>query len=286
MAGAKKTAAPMKKAPADKPKAPARPAAKKRPLPRVSDDLSPKMQLFCHEWLRDLNATQAYWRTHPGCNAMTARTEGNKLLQHPKVKAEIARLRAELAGAIQYDVETMLRREAEIAFADPRELVEHVVECCRYCHGIAHGYQRTRVEFTAAAKAHMLELAACKTAASRKALGEFDTQGGIGWDPRRAPHADCPECHGRGVGRTIVHDTRHLSPAAAALYAGMKETKEGVQVLMHDQATARERLERHLGLFEKDNRQKNDLAAQLAEFVGGIHQSGAGRLVPKARAPK
>ena len=121
------------------------------------------------------------------------------------------------------------------------------------------------------------------TKAKRKA---FDPQGGIGFDPRRPPIDDCPECFGRGQGRTIVHDTRNLSPAAASLYAGVKQTKDGLQVLMHDQAAARDRLERHLGVFEKDNRQKNDLAAQLAEFVGGIHQSGAGRLMPKARAAK
>lgn len=265
---------------------PAAPKARKPVEPTLSPELTPKQAMFVREYLRDLNAVQAYLRTHPGASTMTANSEGYRLMKMPKLKAEVDRLRAELAEAIQIDVATMLRREAEIAFADPRELVSYVVECCRHCHGKAFGYQRTAEELKRDGKAHLLALAACKTVSQRKAMGAFDTKGGIGFDPRRPPVEACPECFGRGVGRSIIHDTRNLSPAAASLYAGVKETKDGLQVLMHDQATARDRLERHLGVFEKDNRQKNDLAAQLAEFVGGIHQSGAGRLVPKARAPK
>lgn len=290
MAGAKKTTPPAKKAsrkPAAAPsrKAPARPAMPAMPAPDTSS-LPPRMALFVREYLRDLNATQAYLRVNPGAASGTAATEGHKLLRDPRVAAEVARVRKELEEAITYDVATMLRREAEIAFADPREIVEYVVEACRYCHGIDHRYQRTAAELDQARREHDLRLAEAKTAAKRQALGEFDPEGGIGWDPRRPPHQDCPECHGRGVGRTLMHDTRNLSPAAAALYAGIKQTKDGLQVLMQDQAVARERLERHLGAFEKDNRQRSELAEQLAGFIGGLHQSGAGRLQTKPRPVK
>jgi hypothetical protein len=40
--------------------------------------------------------------------------------------------------------------------------------------------------------------------------------GGPGWDPRRAPHPDCPECFGEGVERVHVNDTRQLSRARRA----------------------------------------------------------------------
>lgn len=65
----------------------------------------------------------------------------------------------------------------------------------------------------------------------------------------------------RQVSRDVVKDTRYLSPAAAQLYAGVKRTKDGMQVLMHDKAIFAEKLFKHLGLYEKDNGQKNDLAA-------------------------
>jgi hypothetical protein len=278
MATAKKPAA---KKPASRKQA--RPTA--AAAPAAIDGAALFRRQFAREYLRDLNATQAYLRARPGVTHRAAMQEGWTLLRHPEVVAEIAKVRAELEQAITYDVATMLRREAEIAFADPRELVEFVVECCRYCHGVDHRYQRTASELEQARREHALRVAEAKPQ-KRAALGDFDPEGGIGWDPRKAPHENCPECHGRGVGRTIVHDTRNLSPAAQALYAGVKQTKDGLQVLMQDQAVARDRLERHLGAFEKDNRQKNDLAAQIAEFVGGIHQSGAGRLQVKPRGPK
>lgn len=282
MAGAKKTPAKTasRKAPAAKKPAPRR----KGPAPRLvlDDALTPKQALFAHEYLRDLNATQAYLRSHPAASYRTAGEEGAKLLRHPLVGAEIARVRKQLLETITFDISTMLRREAEIAFADPRELVEHVVECCRYCHGVDHRYQRTVAEMEQARREHALGQA---KPGKRTALADFDPEGGIGWDPRRAPHPDCPECHGRGVGRTIVHDTRNLSPAAQALYAGVKQTKDGLQVLMQDQAVARERIERHLGAFEKDNRQRSELGEQVAAFVASLHQTGAGRLQTRPREP-
>lgn len=265
MAGAK-TKTKVAKNPADRRQRPApKPVAEASRAVAIDDaGLTPFQALFAREWLRDLNGTQAYLRAKPGTTLHTAAVEASKLLRHPAVAAEVARVRKELEASITYDVATMLRREAEIAFADPRELVEYVVECCRHCHGIEHGYQRTEAEMQQARRNHALALAEMKPA-QRAAAGDFDPQGGTGWDPRRPPHPDCPECFGRGVGRTIIHDTRNLSPAAQALYAGIKQTKDGLQVLMQDQAVARERIERHLGAFEKDNRQRADPLLELLQ---------------------
>jgi phage terminase small subunit len=52
-----------------------------------------------------------------------------------------------------------------------------------------------------------------------------------------------------GVGRTIIADTRTLSPQARMLYAGVKQTKDGIEVKMHDQLKALEMAARHLGMF-------------------------------------
>lgn len=38
----------------------------------------------------------------------------------------------------------------------------------------------------------------------------------------------------------------------------MRRTKEGFQVLTQDKGAALDRLARHLGVFEKDNTQRND----------------------------
>ncbi|MFM9859099.1 terminase small subunit [Pseudoxanthobacter sp. M-2] len=48
----------------------------------------------------------------------------------------------------------------------------------------------------------------------------------------------------------MIDDTTKLSPDAAALYAGVKTTKDGIEIKMHDQMAALEKLGRHLGVFE------------------------------------
>ena len=46
-----------------------------------------------------------------------------------------------------------------------------------------------------------------------------------------------------------VHDTRRLQGAARRLYAGLKQSKDGLQVLMADREKALENVARHLGMF-------------------------------------
>lgn len=79
--------------------------------------------------------------------------------------------------------------------------------------------------------------------------GLFDEGGGVGFNATRDPHPDCPECFGEGVGRAIAKDTRQLSPGAKALYAGVKVTKEGLEIKMHDKMAALSKIGQHLGMF-------------------------------------
>ena len=74
------------------------------------------------------------------------------------------------------------------------------------------------------------------------APSDFDQEGGIGFNPHMAPHENCPDCMGEGTIHTIVKDTRFLSPAAVALYAGIKQTKDGIEVKMHPKTDALEKL--------------------------------------------
>jgi hypothetical protein len=53
----------------------------------------------------------------------------------------------------------------------------------------------------------------------------------------------------RGRGPPVFKDTRRLSPAARALYAGVKVTKDGLEVLMHDKVGALTKVGQHLGMF-------------------------------------
>lgn len=76
--------------------------------------------------------------------------------------------------------------------------------------------------------------------------------GGYGFDATLSPHADCPECHGEGFGEVHALDTRNLNGPAKLLYAGAKQTSQGIEVKLHDQAKALENVAKHLGMFKAD----------------------------------
>lgn len=59
----------------------------------------------------------------------------------------------------------------------------------------------------------------------------------------------CEKCGGRGKGHVVVSDTRDLSPAALALYAGVKVGRDGIEVKMHDQMAALVNVAKHKGMF-------------------------------------
>ncbi len=89
-----------------------------------------------------------------------------------------------------------------------------------------------------------------------------------------APDRACTECFGYGKAQVVLHDVRTLSPTAAALYAGAKQTKYGVEIQMHSKLDALEKLARHLGLYEKDNQQKGDPLTSLLHAIANGNGNG------------
>lgn len=200
------------------------------------------------EYLVDLNGTQAYLRCKPNVKEITARTEASKLLAKPNVQAELARLRAESAARTTISADMAIREAWAIAMADPRELMEYRVGCCRHCWGFRFGYQRTDAQYEADQEAHDNAKAMADEKGKRK-LGDFNPRGGPGFDLRKPPNAECPECGGEGEGRTVFKDTRNISAAAASLFAGVKETDKGLEVKLHSKDAAMDKVFRHLGLY-------------------------------------
>lgn len=160
-----------------------------------------------------------------------------------------------------------------IVRADPRELVEYAVSCCRQCHGKDHAHQWVdQAEFERAVEAAYAEH---ERKASRLKEGDRQPQlhlpsdhGGFGFDPRLKPHADCPACLGAGVGRAIIKDTRTFGRGALALYAGIKETKDGFEVKMHSKLDAMEKVFRHLGMYDLDKPPAANVSVTVGKAAG------------------
>lgn len=220
--------------------------------------LTPQQETFCQEYMVDLNGTQAAIRA--GYSERTANEQAGRLLSKVSIRSRIDELRKDRAERTDITADRVLKEAWNIATADPRELVEYRIGCCRFCWGKDHRFQRTAAEFERAEAEHA---AKCEKAIEegKPHPGEFDPQGGIGYNKLREPNPECPECFGEGVGRTVFKDTSKVSPAVASLFAGVKETKDGLEIKLHSKDGALEKLFKHLGLYELDNKQKNPAEA-------------------------
>jgi phage terminase small subunit len=208
--------------------------------------LNARQVRFVQEYLLDLNATQAAIRA--GYSAKTAKVIGSENLTKPDIAAAIGSAQQKRAERVQISADSVLRELQTIAAADPRELVEFRRVCCRHCWGKGFRYQRTAGEMERDMESHSARCVELEEA-GKPTLPPFDDKGGIGFTPKRDPNQKCPECFGDGVGETFVHDTRKLGPGAARLLAGIKQTREGMEIKMLSQDDALVNLGRHLGIF-------------------------------------
>jgi len=78
----------------------------------VTAKLTAKQELFCKEYLKDLNATQAALRA--GYSENTSRQIGTENLAKPAVAAKIAQLMSERVESVDIDASYVLRRLKEI----------------------------------------------------------------------------------------------------------------------------------------------------------------------------
>ena len=204
--------------------------------------LTPKEERFVQEYLVDLNGTQAYKRVSPEVSDAAAAVQASRLLIKPNVLAALEKAKAERAARTGITADRALAEVWATATADPRELVQVKVGCCRCCYGEGHQRQRTVGEMNRDREKHAVR------SSKAKEPTDFDEEGGIGFNPLLPPNPECPECCGDGHARVVLADTRNLSPAAAALYAGAKQGKHGVELQMHSKAEAQRKVFEHLGL--------------------------------------
>lgn len=205
--------------------------------------ISAKMQRFVDEYLVDLNGAAAARRA-----GYKNRQSAVELMVRPEIQAAINQAKTERAARLRIEQDDVVRPLWDAYTADPNDLVDYRRTCCRYCYGAGYRYQRTAGEMEREREAH--------AAATTKAHDEgkevpppFDEKGGTGWDPRRDPNPECPECFGDGHGEVFIHDTRKLSIEQRAQLAGVERSKEGIKVKALDKVAVGTLLMRHMGLL-------------------------------------
>lgn len=224
------------------------------------------------------NAAAAYARAYGLEDGQVAAACASRLMADPRVKAEIAKRDAERAARLNMTADDLVRELRDVVTADPRDLMEYYRGACRHCYGHQYKRQRTPAEYEADFKAYK-RLDAARKGGPIDPLGlDFDPEGGIGFNPTREPNPDCPECFGQGVGYSYVKDTRTLSRGAARLFAGIKETKDGIEVKTRNVDKLHELYMRHLGMLEakKDDETAEDKAAQVRALVAALGATTGG----------
>lgn len=235
--------------------------------------LTPKREAFAQHYATSVNAAEAYrhaFNVKPSSKPEGVAASARALMAVPEVAARIEELRAiaSAAAAATRDPETgvgtltwALDRLTSMATADPRELIGLRVGACRHCWGEAHAYHwRMREYVEAVREAERLRL-------SNPAWPLPDASGGLDFNATRAPHPECPECHGEGLERVVPRDTNKLSEQALLLYGGVKRKRDGsIEIVMADRTKALEMAVRMLGGFH-DNVKVGGAIGALVKII-------------------
>lgn len=239
-----------KRATADKPTA----RTSGQQAPQTSADrcgLSVRAARCIDIYLATFNAGQAY--VEAGYTAKTpdvANANASRLIASDKGRAYLSKRAKAMFDRAELEQDRALMLLRLVAFGDARELVEFRRYACRYCYGKSFRYQYTAGEWDRAITQHE-EKRQKLIDQGRPDPGSLDPKGGVGYDGLKEPNQQCPECFGEGIGRTIIKDTRHLSPSGIALYAGVKEGKDGIEIKALDRMRALELLAKILKLTDE-----------------------------------
>ncbi|MPT02067.1 MAG: terminase small subunit [Pseudomonas sp.] len=202
---------------------------------------------FAREYVASgFNATRA--AVAAGYSSSSAASQGAKLLKDPRVQDYVRECSQRVVEHAEVRAEEVVRRLHEMLMADPRDLVEVHVSCCRHCYGTDHEYQYTHAEYNAKRE---------KWIDAGKHPEDFPELGGVGYEAHRPAMAQCPECFGAGLPRTVVKDTRGLGRGALALFGGAKEGKYGTEISIRNQLDVIEKLMRYHGLYQRDGIRSN-----------------------------
>ena len=197
---------------------------------------SRRIPRFVEEYCVDENATRAAIRA--GWPTSWAHVAACRLLKDANVQELITEQKARVAQEARIEAADILRQWYDVATADPSKLQRVRRVNCRYCHGEGHRYQWKAREYAEA----------CDQAA-RDERPPPDCSGGFDFNRIAEPHPDCPECEGEGVEDVVIADVELLTGPERRLYAGVKQTRNGPEVVMRDQDKARDNIAKYLGLL-------------------------------------
>ena len=203
---------------------------------------SRRVPRFVEEYCKDENGTRAALRA--GWPESWAHVAACRLLKEPNVQALIEEQKAKIAQECLVEAADILRDWLDIATADASKLGRVRRVNCRHCWGNGHQFQWKAREYAEACDNEL------KAAQREKREAELpDCSGGFDFNRIAEPNPSCPECEGEGVEEVFVADIETLTGPERKLFAGIRMTKYGPEVVLRDQDKARDNIAKYLGLL-------------------------------------
>lgn len=234
----------------------------------VFADLTDQQEMFVREYMTDWNGTQAAIRAK--YSPHSAGELAWQLLQKPQIQNAIQVLATARSRRLGIDAEEMLRLWSAMVTFDANELSQHRRICCRFCWSEDLERQRTPAEHAALERAHEADRKAKMEGKNPEDIGPFPPYTNPWYDKRKAINEACTECFGEGLPEVFFPDTRTLSPLARMMYAGVKEGKEGLEILHMSKEKAMDNLSRALGMF-RDKDEEREFASASSEELHQIY---------------
>lgn len=206
--------------------------------------ISKRVPRFIEEYCKDRNGTQAAIRAGYTTNADAACQTGIRLLADPRVQALIAVEQERISREANVDAAFVLREYLALATADVSKVMNVRRVNCRHCWGAGHMYQWKAREY-----AEAFDASQRPGKKGEEPPPPPDCSGGFGFKRNGEPNPACPECDGEGVEDIFFGDTESLTGAERKLIAGVKRTKDGLEVKMRDQDGALKILAQYAGLL-------------------------------------
>jgi phage terminase small subunit len=220
------------------------------------DACNARQALFAELYVRYRNKIRAYRESYrveksrSSAEYVTASTVSNI----PAVRAYIRELESEAAAACVIDVQLILAHDLAIVRGarEIQDMQRREWRNCRHCHGVGHKWQWVDDDEYCNALSQAMDDNAIRAARKLDELKLPSDEGGYGFDTHAEPVATCTKCYGDGVQVSVFSDTTKLEGDAAIAFKGIKETKNGLEIVTHDIDKAKERLLRAAGVFGDD----------------------------------
>ena len=190
--------------------------------------LSEKQGIFAENVAAGKKLVEAYRIAGYEGEGHTAHSNASRMLRNARVFRAVSFLRDKRQQRLSITEDEIIHQLSAIASANPNELVQYRRVNCRHCWGERHLYQWRDIE--------EFDKAAEKASNDGKEEPEY---GGLGFVESGFPNEDCPKCNGEGETQLFVADTTQLEGEARWLYAGIKQTQNGLEVRMANQEAAR-----------------------------------------------